>query len=344
MPAAERPRQPTRVLLHVGTHKTGTTSIQAAIAGYDDGETATAPVGAADGSLVSLAYQRWPRQATSPEEAERRRRFLHVISSADRARWIVSDEDLSARPKSAQRDLLDDLARAGVTAEVVIYLRPPLAWAAAMFSEHVKHAASPSAAVFARGYRGRIGTFVERLPPDAVRVRRYATDGLADGDVVADFWATADLDPLRRPSEPLRLHATPAGAATRLIHHLDLVQPPTVRPFSRDRVRARVLAELATIFAGDGPIPADALAPHLSADDATWVAERFGFDDFVDPCLGTGDPDALARWLAEVPEADVARVLDRIADLGGEHEGAPEPGPVVATLARRLAETETDSR
>ena len=107
-------------------HKTGTTAIQSALAGFDDGRTRMARLGAQNHSIPMLTvfaadptrYHVWVRQGLPPEEVLRRRDIyrakLDAELSLSRDQLVISGEEMSLMRATSVAAMI-----AGWTASVV---------------------------------------------------------------------------------------------------------------------------------------------------------------------------------------------------------------------------------
>ncbi len=195
------------VILHIGTHKTGSSSIQQSLRGYDDSETFYATFTEADHSKPMFAifkddffkYHSWVNQGLKRPEMEEKRReyrasFEAQLQRKDRRRMIVSAEDISIFGPDEKKALLDCIAAHGCDAEVVCYVREPSGFAASRFQQNIKGGMTACPRRISPFYRFRLATFSQSLPRERIHVRAYDRKKLVDGDVVADFCDVAGLD------------------------------------------------------------------------------------------------------------------------------------------------------
>src|SRR4051794_32720997 len=130
---------PGRVVLHVGTHKTGTTSIQQFLRDENDGLLAAAGASYAEGFLIPIVHtelplltirpeRMWPARLRFPETQRRSWQVAasaHVreqVNTAKPDRLVYVHEDLSYLRHDDEFERLRDLF-AGRAVTVVVFLR-----------------------------------------------------------------------------------------------------------------------------------------------------------------------------------------------------------------------------
>jgi hypothetical protein len=136
-------------ILHVGLHKTGTTSIQKAFTGYDDGSTAYADLGDPNHSdlfrtLFSTDHwaRHWFRQGLSQEDLENLTNTLRLKLNKQLARrhsrLIFSGEDISTLSTEELRRVKKLFEQHQRQISVYIFVREPLGMTASLLQEMVK--------------------------------------------------------------------------------------------------------------------------------------------------------------------------------------------------------------
>lgn len=215
------------LVLHIGTTKTGTSSIQKFLANHDarlmEHGVLYPRAGRVHGERVvvrhvglTLSILPVDRSMTgfdrilglkSREERERfRDRFLEEFDSELRqtkARQIViSDEALYIFLKDDQiRELKALLDRYFDHVRVVAYVRDPASFAESAYSQHLKMGGTKSLDEFVAAlgptlsYWTKLAAWRNAFGPDSVDLREFSRKRLRGGDVVEDFCATfLDMD------------------------------------------------------------------------------------------------------------------------------------------------------
>lgn len=141
---ADPPTRPGRIVLHVGTHKTGTTSIQQFLRDHNDGLLATAgcsyptgfllPVVHTDLPLLTIRADRtWPARLRFPETqraswmSAARSHVRHQVAAPEPHQLVYVHEDLSYLRFDDEFDRLRALLQ-GRSVTVVVCIREPAAF------------------------------------------------------------------------------------------------------------------------------------------------------------------------------------------------------------------------
>ena len=117
-------KNPGRVFLHIGIHKTGTTAIQSAFAGHNDGLLLYAPLGDINHSIPfytafsgdHLSYHIWNEQNLSIKEVESKRDYYFreirkVLASNKDRDLLFSGEDISVISKVGVEKIASEFRR-----------------------------------------------------------------------------------------------------------------------------------------------------------------------------------------------------------------------------------------
>lgn len=235
--SAERP--PTDVILHIGTGKTGTTTIQQVLASSRDtlrargvlyprafGRTRHLRFGfyvMPDAQLVSSPeWQRVGLSGTDPEQLRRvvRRRLRRELTP-DVRRILISEEGLYRRDVDVIERVRSFVKEHGGTVRVVIYLRSPEEHLASNYQQKVKGGAvvrldewAESDLAYTYDYHRHLSRWREHLGPDVFVVRRFQPPSFVGGTLIDDFvdaagleLASTDLAPAEHRNESLSAEA-----------------------------------------------------------------------------------------------------------------------------------------
>lgn len=211
---------PVDLIAHIGTDKTGTTSIQgflrhnrAALAERgclvprSPGTTRHIRVGMfimSDEDLVKS--QDWFRggygDISAAEFRQRfRRRLFREMREGGPERMVFSDEALFAAAPDRLRRLRRFTDRVARSTRVVVYLRRQEDHLVSLYQQHVKRGETRRLAEWARrdtdrfyDYHGRLCDWRDQLAPSALVPRPFERAGFVNGDLVDDFLDAADLN------------------------------------------------------------------------------------------------------------------------------------------------------
>ncbi|QZY28150.1 hypothetical protein [Nocardioides coralli] len=207
------------LVLHIGTGKTGTSSLQAFLHQNRDhlvahgvlyprapGSTRHTRFGLyikPDQALLSTPS--WKRaKAATPAEFRRRfeRELLAEIADAGTPRVLVSDEALYGMPAAAMRRLRDFAESHGWRSTIVCYLRRQDDHLVSRYQQVVKVGETRRLAERTRAmdlsetydYHARLDLWEEVLEPASVVVRRFERDSMLGGSLFQDFLDAVGVD------------------------------------------------------------------------------------------------------------------------------------------------------
>ncbi|WP_172332536.1 hypothetical protein [Mangrovicoccus sp. HB161399] len=188
------------VVLHIGTHKTGTTSIQNALSKYDDGETIYADLGHQNHSMALYtafsespeSYHVWRRHGFDANHIESMKlEFLGLLkeqlSKTNRRRFIISGEDISVLTAVEKGYLVDFFSSMAKKITVVCYVRSPSGFAASAFQQRVKGGKTSLPRLCSPQYKLRLEAFRVHPRVQTLKVKEFSRTALPGGDVVQDF-------------------------------------------------------------------------------------------------------------------------------------------------------------
>lgn len=202
-----------KLLLHIGMHKTGTSSLQTTL--FDSRETlSNAGItyldiednhSAAFYSLFCDAPEKYhvnrrrgihTKEQAATHNRTLRKRLTDKLAATDSSITIISGEDLSLLPKAKVPELQRFLASFFDDVRVIGYARPPISFVNSLAQQSLKggatmehlttHPPSPT-------YQWRFQKFLDAFGKDKVTLRQFTRDALLNGCIVADFLNTAEL-------------------------------------------------------------------------------------------------------------------------------------------------------
>lgn len=260
------------ITIHVGLHKTGSTSIQAALGLIDHRrDFLVVPTG---------APSRWTDD-----------RFTRRLVEASRSRHvIVSDENTLGGMLEVYESASDRVAEIrsaleGSDYRIVMYLRPQASWLASAYLQHVQQGGTLSGSNFLEEmltrrfleWRELYSVVSEEVGARRVLVRAYALGR----DVVSDFFTTCGLG----------LPPVPAPGGIRINASISAPQAAILRTLNADSsVSADERLHMRRLFQGI-LAPTDARWSPFSQQDQEAIVRRFRLDwiamadilDDVDP-------------------------------------------------------------
>jgi hypothetical protein len=216
--ATGSPRQPVDVVLHIGSGKAGSKSIQHFLSSNRErlcalgvlyprspGAVRHSRLGLFIKSVAELEEQPiWHRQTqTDPARFRRafRRKLLTEIEVSHASRVVLSDEVLFACAPQALRRLCHLTDQIACSKRLVVYLRRQDDHLVSRYQQGVKIGRVLRLREWARAdrsdlydYHSRLCTWERLLAPTEFVVRRFEPDGFVGGSLFQDFLTAAGLD------------------------------------------------------------------------------------------------------------------------------------------------------
>ncbi|NDV01430.1 hypothetical protein [Pseudoroseicyclus tamaricis] len=317
-----------QAILHLGMHKTGTTTLQHRLAGYDDGETRYLDLGYSNHSIpLKLAYLDEPPRGFyasddesdwPAERAAAREKIDAALRAAAPASVILSGEELSTFPPGLFRPkLMSHLRRHVSDIRAIGYVRDPSSFMASDFGQRVQAGFRQFrlSRLYPR-YRFRFQGWVHVMRESGreAELTLYDPAAYPGGDVVADFVARVGLDAERVP--PTATYANPSLTAEGAAVFYAWRHKDGPSPLRGAEQQAQI--DLVNLMYGFGRNPIrlapETLEHFLQAhgDDLEWIQERIGRpfppakegpvmfrdSDHIVSYAGSLGPE-LAEWLFE---------------------------------------------
>lgn len=216
-----------KAFVHIGMHKTGTTSIQRTLAALDLADPRYLLRQPANHSaMVSVLFEDhetqlprllnsgWTAAGVEMRRAEWRASLeetLRTHSAEGGEAVILSAERLCVVSFEAAERLRDFLAPHCSEVEIVAYVRSPISWMESAFQQSIKDRQNGFEALRWPNYRLAFEKYDRLFGRDNVTLKVFLKEHLKGGDVVSDFTAHVGIDPPvagdRRDNETLSLEA-----------------------------------------------------------------------------------------------------------------------------------------
>lgn len=198
-----------KVFLHIGLHKTGSSSIQQSLRFYDDGSTFYAELGVANHSepLISvfssnyLEYRNFIIQGFNQKKIkDLRKTTLSKLTSQiskDRNQMILSGEDLSDLKEDDIKKLIEFFNEKNIELVVIAYLRNPRDWRKSIFQQKIKGGESNIKLAFVKNFRliKRLKRFQSVFGSSKIIIKDFNKSELKNGCVVEDFCSELKINP-----------------------------------------------------------------------------------------------------------------------------------------------------
>lgn len=278
-----------RVFLHIGMHKTGSTAIQSAFAGYETSRTRYADLGYENHSIPFYTaysgqhqnYHIWRAAGLRPEEIEtqkdicRARIEAAVAEASSEGRDLIfSGEDISLLPRAGVEAMHALFARHSCEAQVIVYVREPMSFVQSNFQEDIK-AGKNTKRPTPPNFRDRIEKFIEVFGTERVTVRVFDRAHLYGNDIVKDF---AEEVGVIAPRNGGNDNSSLSTEAVKIIYLMNQLVPVIGEQADMVRARWRMVDHVRASFTGRFELPDVLLGGTIEAQDLDWLHGATGID------------------------------------------------------------------
>lgn len=278
-----------KIFLHIGMHKTGSTAIQSAFAGYETSRARYADLGYENHSIPFYTaysgqhhnYHIWRAAGLRPEEIEaqkdicRARIEAAVAGAASEERDLIfSGEDISNLPRAGVEELHALFTRYGCDVRVIIYVREPVSFVQSNFQEDIK-AGFNTRRPKPPNFRARIEKFIQVYGAQRVSVRVFDRAHLHGNDIVKDF---AKLVDVTAPRNGKNDNSSLSTEAVKIIYLMNQLVPVFGEKADLVRARWRMLDHVRLNFTGRFELPDELLGGISVSQDLDWLHDATGID------------------------------------------------------------------
>lgn len=315
-----------RVILHVGMHKTGTTSIQNSLVGFSEGGVRyarlpspnhTGPISAAFGAEGPegnrLRLGRTPEQIALIKKAT----LEHLnteLSCKDFHTFVISGEGLVFLPPESLTQLHAKLMQYVDRVIVFAYVREPIGFCSSAFQQRTRGGATDYQLEKAQ-YRVKFARFIKIFGRENVLLKEFDRASLRDGSVVSDFCHLWDI-PFDRQRE-VRTNESLSESAVKLLHLFNRSGKASVGMPISARARTAMVESLSAHFKGKFDIPARFHGAAIDVEDIAWLNSRFGISFPVGLSTdSSARPGEFEQFIDDIDPAVVASYREFLAGRG----------------------------
>ncbi|PLX35870.1 MAG: hypothetical protein C0606_17405 [Hyphomicrobiales bacterium] len=324
------------VILHIGMHKTGSTSIQQSLQGYDDGK---AFYGRFDGfnhsipiitafSKDSDGYHVWRKRGVRKDAIKgMRAAFLDVLKRdlgrKNRETLVLSGEGVSMMSNDDKAELIAFMNSHVERVQVICYVRDPVSYAASFWQQKVQSGTTTFPDIVPSKYRRALHKFASLLPGSDLIVRSFSRDALRGGNVVEDFCEVCGLD-FRRVSEKSS-NASLTLPALKLVvafnESNDCNQGDEVVAFARNNMVNR----LGELYQDGERIDSSRFSGVADTSQLDYLKARFGIAFAGVSEQRKGNAAEILAWLRDIDDVDLGVLDKELRDRGieGRFDDAP---------------------
>lgn len=308
------------ILIHVGIHKTGSTSLQTSLVNFDDGSSFYPDLSDPNHSVPFQTMfshdhlnDHWTRLGESTADQVNRVGTLFqtaIEKLEDRNRVIFSGENISLLTQIDLRKIKDFFtARFSCRFRILMLIRSPIDWISSMIQEEVKHGAILDAekkyGIYER-YRNLASVF-----ENEVEVRDYDSLCAPDGDVVSRFCEIAGIALPQR--NKLDINKSLFALPLKLVHLFNRSAIPTYNGNIIYMTKWRFISRLNSIFSGSAPIEKNHFRCFADINDFSQMYKTIGQDIQMSP----GSFGELRHYMNDIDEDFAKRgIVAHLSDTG----------------------------
>lgn len=275
------------VILHIGLHKTGSTSIQTALKGYNKNGVKSIAFKEANHSIPMFTifsnnrykYHIWKKQELSKDDIDKKRNeYLDILKKELRNEkvktLIISGEDLSSLNDHEVKVLSEFLNAEQVSTTIVCYVRHPLSWAASAVQELAKNGNSfPNLDNF---FKVRLGKYIEFFGKKNMKVFDYQKSSAKEKSVVKHFSKILSID----LKDPPRANESLSALQFSLIRNLNKLNLQKTSHRARDLILSHIMRIESTATSQHSKKVNEQYFVNLitksSIEDCNWLNKEFG--------------------------------------------------------------------
>jgi arsenate reductase-like glutaredoxin family protein len=242
------------VILHIGLPKTGSTSIQSAIAGYSKNKIHTASFGVENHSIPiytmfssqRFKYHVWKNQSLTHNQIDKLRLdFLRVLefelSCTKNETLLISGEDISRLTQQEISNMINYFNQRGIDVQIIAYVRNPINWITSIIQQFFRDG---NDLVLSRGlFKDRLNPYFNLIKKGNIHVFSYEDAIGNHGSIVKHFAELLSLDLVENPNDNISF--SPIQLA--LVAELNKVQLNVFSNKHRYRVRSNIIEKILTI-------------------------------------------------------------------------------------------------
>jgi hypothetical protein len=276
------------LVLHIGLHKTGSTSIQDSLQGYSAGRIKYLALGPSNHSVaIRTAFTDSPhperdgihaRLGRTAEGVAKMRediieRLNAQLSSRDFDKFVISGEGTTQLSIASLQEFKSMALKHVDPIRVFAYVRDPAGFASSDYQQRVK----TGYAGFELGkpnYRARLEKFLLVFGRENFSVKKFARDALKDGSVVMDFCDTWDIP--FDASKEVRANESLSLPVVQLVHLFNREGVPSKGSPQLTKGRQVLIRSLAEHFPGRFSLPEQFRAQAFDEEDMAWLDRELG--------------------------------------------------------------------
>ena len=290
-----------KIIIHGGTHKTGSTTIQYIFSQLQQELYRYAPTWSLLGpgranhhnNIFALCFAGRDEQLhldpmfhdsgkTRAQLLALREQQLATLTAAlagnTKPACLFSLEALTMSKRSWVQNFAEYCQRFTAEVQVIVYVRAPVAYMQSLFAQQARVLPDlrPTPLLAWPNYRQQLEPLLEAFGPARVHFKFYHRDWLVGGDVALDF--AAEIGVPLSPAQVVQKNEGLSLEATALLYTFKTLLPPRMPSLRQERQRRRFASRLSTLGSAKLQLAPALVAPLLNQHraDLDWVAQQLG--------------------------------------------------------------------
>lgn len=324
------------VIVHIGMHKTGSTSIQESLANFDDGITFYAKLEYANHSIPIftafssefLDYPIWKRYGYSQSikvglRNKFKKTFTEQLQVKNRKKMIISAEDISLLSEKDAENFIDYIRQYSKNVKIICYIRDPLSFAASAFQESCKVGRSQNPNIIDPRYKYRIEKFINVVGEENIIVKKFEKDNLERSSVVADFCEIVGID--YNGIREIKSNESLTEEALKVIYVFNKNNPLFYGDEVLRNARRRLNDEINKAFYGGNKIDKNYFYEYACFKDLEYLDKRFSINFESIDGMNKNDRVGLKEWLDDLSKIRIECLLNILNNYGisGDFKNVP---------------------
>lgn len=328
-------------ILHIGLHKTGSSSIQNSLRAYDDGKTFYARLGNPNHSVAFrtlfsedyLDYHVWKRKGYSNDKIEERKAayskaLVQQISRNDRSHIIFSGEGISNLSQKELKKMAETIGRHCDDVKIIACVRDPLSFAISYFQQELQGGRTKPLEVINPGYRAKLEKFLNVFGKESVEVRDFKRAKLVKGDVVFDFCDIAGLN--ITSTDVSRENESISVGAMKILFHFNRKMPLIFGDPDLAKTRWIFVSALNYATKETGRPSKDVFSALVAPQATGWLTSELGIT--FDPIPNKAPMQRLSEYLHTFEDALIEEMLSFLKKNGESNDYDRDPIKIASKI------------
>ena len=315
-----------KIIVHVGMHKTATTTIQNAYSNFDDGRNRYVDLFESNHSTpIRSLFCNNPakfgfhvRQQHSKNEIldyrNSVREQLHQELSIDREVLLTSGEDLCHLSKEEVHNFYQFLKTYSNNISAFAYVRDPLSFGSSAY-QFMLRLGSTSLTPVKPNYRSRFESFIEVFGASNTELRPFDRTLFKRGSVIADFADYVGFLPHELGViDSKRRNASFSNVAAYILHRLNTQKPLNISIQNPHLDTNQLFSSLKKIPGQPFQFSSEILLQSVDPNDLAWLKNVSGIDFNLDRSSGSLKSSLTAQDVFGLEDSDILEPLRLLLD------------------------------